>query len=299
MLTNHLKEKGLALLAERELATRALLDAIAVATGTDPNGLGRHDMGRELRRVPLDFDWPLKKRWHGFLNPHYKKCPEEEKGNCHAGMSSAGQWLEEIARFIALIGEDAEQSTPAHIEHNKKTGRLYPHPYIREWSGYPTFRGEDGVTRMVPLNAELASLLQGMADGESFRLGGMANYTIGRSLIKACGQDPETWGRCPVCKGSGQDPAFKEAYEAWQKTPPPEGPGYQLWETTTEGSPMSAVYPTEAEFIEYLVGEGYTMGAAKAFCVSGWVPCAVILIDANGEKTLYPDVASAELEDDE
>lgn len=28
-------------------------------------------MGRELRRVPLDFIWPIKKTWEGFLNPHY------------------------------------------------------------------------------------------------------------------------------------------------------------------------------------------------------------------------------------
>jgi ribonuclease R len=33
-------------------------------------------MGRELKRVPLDFDWPLNKIWDGFKNPHYtaKKC---------------------------------------------------------------------------------------------------------------------------------------------------------------------------------------------------------------------------------
>jgi hypothetical protein len=23
-------------------------------------------MGREIKRVPLDFDWPLDKVWHGF-----------------------------------------------------------------------------------------------------------------------------------------------------------------------------------------------------------------------------------------
>lgn len=26
-------------------------------------------MGRELKRVPLDFDWPLQKVWSGFRNP--------------------------------------------------------------------------------------------------------------------------------------------------------------------------------------------------------------------------------------
>lgn len=27
-------------------------------------------MGRELKRVPLDFDWPIDKTWKGFLNPY-------------------------------------------------------------------------------------------------------------------------------------------------------------------------------------------------------------------------------------
>ena len=35
-------------------------------------------MGREIRRVPLDFDWPMDKIWEGFLNPYWKyarECP--------------------------------------------------------------------------------------------------------------------------------------------------------------------------------------------------------------------------------
>lgn len=34
-------------------------------------------MGREVKRVPLDFSWPLDKVWDGYLNPHYgrsSKC---------------------------------------------------------------------------------------------------------------------------------------------------------------------------------------------------------------------------------
>ena len=30
-------------------------------------------MGRELKRVPLGFDWPLNKAWDGYINHHYKK----------------------------------------------------------------------------------------------------------------------------------------------------------------------------------------------------------------------------------
>ena len=31
-------------------------------------------MGREIHRVPLDFKWPLKKTWGGFLNPYSKQA---------------------------------------------------------------------------------------------------------------------------------------------------------------------------------------------------------------------------------
>lgn len=31
-------------------------------------------MSRELKRVPLDFEWPMNKPWEGYINPHYKKC---------------------------------------------------------------------------------------------------------------------------------------------------------------------------------------------------------------------------------
>ena len=40
-------------------------------------------MGRELKRVPLDFAWPIDKIWHGFINHHADaqiKCPHCEGG---------------------------------------------------------------------------------------------------------------------------------------------------------------------------------------------------------------------------
>lgn len=34
-------------------------------------------MGRELKRVPFDFDWPLNEVWLGFINPYYGKCSDD------------------------------------------------------------------------------------------------------------------------------------------------------------------------------------------------------------------------------
>jgi hypothetical protein len=33
-------------------------------------------MGRNIKRVPLDFDWPMKKIWVGYMNPYNGvECP--------------------------------------------------------------------------------------------------------------------------------------------------------------------------------------------------------------------------------
>ena len=45
-------------------------------------------MGRELKRVALDFKWPLKKAWTGFINPHYDKqhdCKHCDKSGSNIG----------------------------------------------------------------------------------------------------------------------------------------------------------------------------------------------------------------------
>jgi hypothetical protein len=39
--------------------------------------------------------------------------------------------------------------------------------------------------------------------------------------------------------------------DAWQGTDPPEGEGWQLWETTSEGSPVSPVFPSAEELADW------------------------------------------------
>lgn len=50
---------------------------------------------------------------------------------------------------------------------------------------------------------------------------------------------------------------------------PPMGKGYQCWETTTEGSPMSPVFKTLDELCEWLVGN--TGGTSKDFTKESWL----------------------------
>lgn len=215
-------------------------------------------MGRELHRVPLDFDWPLRKVWKGFANPHFRPCPEAAKNNCHGGNTSAGRWLDAIVHLISLVGREGYQNTPEMHARWAKTGRTYPHPWLQEWGMAPRtkiphdvdkklcaiedqrerFAALDQYRRRHPaqlltLDSEIAALVSGLAKGRNLGplAGGETSYAIYRTLVEAAGITDERWGVCKVCDGHGIDPAVREAYENWEREPPPTGEGWQLWET--------------------------------------------------------------------
>jgi hypothetical protein len=47
---------------------------------------------------------------------------------------------------------------------------------------------------------------------------------------------------------------------------------YQIYETVSEGTPVSPVFETLDEMEQWLIGQGYSEAAAKGFCKIGWVP---------------------------
>lgn len=103
-------------------------------------------MGRELKRVSLDFAWPLKKVWAGYLNP------------------------------------------------------------------YAAFQ----------IDCTECECLKARCDREDVPV------------------------ECPKCKGEDlwASDGARQLYEAWRCIDPPSGPGFQLWETTSKGSPISPVFET-------------------------------------------------------
>ncbi len=171
-------------------------------------------MGRELRRVPLDFDWPIDKTWDGYLNPHYAECSD-----CDVGMTTAGRYLSHLTQLILIAGSDSIRGR----KHPWITGGLFPND---------------------PPTPDMAELTGGLAGRPPDTMGhdGSDNWAAWKKIVEAAGLDPKTWGICLTCGGSAIDPAIEEAYEAWEPTDPPTGEGYQLWETTSEGSPQSPVF---------------------------------------------------------
>lgn len=55
-----------------------------------------------------------------------------------------------------------------------------------------------------------------------------------------------------------------------------EATHYQIYETVTEGMPVSPVFATLPELVEWCVGQGYSRYAAEKFAEHGWVPSMII-----------------------
>src|SRR5262245_47335998 len=72
-------------------------------------------MGRELRRVALDFNWPLNKPYDGFINPHYDKT---ECRVCEGrGDSPQGKRLSDLWYGYAHFKPEDNGSTPFPHDH--------------------------------------------------------------------------------------------------------------------------------------------------------------------------------------
>lgn len=65
---------------------------------------------------------------------------------------------------------------------------------------------------------------------------------------------------------------------------PPTGDGWQAWETVSEGSPISPVFATADELVEWAAGPDGQLGvggtpvsrtAARRFIADGWAPSMV------------------------
>src|SRR6478736_5256047 len=56
-------------------------------------------MGREIKRVPLSFAWPLEKKWHGFCNPFggaMIECPHCEGGHSKEYKALEKRWYSHL-----------------------------------------------------------------------------------------------------------------------------------------------------------------------------------------------------------
>lgn len=225
-------------------------------------------MGREIKRVPVSFDWPLNKTWGGYLRPDF--LDEQPCAACNqSGHTAARRWVAQVSRLLLMLDDDLR---------SQELGRGL-HPYLVDtgscaWGVRPS--------------ADIAEFGEGLAGRSASFLGHDAidGWNAEKNVIAAAGLDADTWGICPSCGGHGSTekyPTQRVDAEAWEPTEPPIGDGWQLWETVSEGSPISPVFATDEGLIGWLCSDAYRMGistpmqpnAARAFVRAGWAPSMV------------------------
>ena len=83
--------------------------------------------------------------------------------------------------------------------------------------------------------------------------------------------------------------------DAWTEEPT----CYQMYETVSEGTPVTPVFETEDELVDYLVNVGtfwnqkYSREAAEAFVKTGWAPSFVMLRAESGAMKFADGVTAA------
>lgn len=246
-------------------------------------------MGREIKRVALDFDWPLDKVWEGFLVP--KKFEGTDCPDCVGGQTHAGWWIQSLSQRISMLGSDIRDQKLGRPMHPWLQNDQYPHGH---WEGNSTTYGSNKYVVDRP-SEDILDLFVGLSKfvgnekkPEDFMdLFGGDSYLIYRVLAKAAGLDGEwgedSFGSCKTCKGEGQLEQYEGQFgerDAWEPQEPPTGDGWQVWETVSEGSPISPVFPDREGLIRWLMSPAYNWGTsrpltreqAENFTESAWAP---------------------------
>ena len=109
--------------------------------------------------------------------------------------------------------------------------------------------------------------------------------------------DPAVKQRVPFFwdwEGGPPDRAYYR--DAWNDEPT----WFQVYETVTEGTPVTPPFATEEEIVDYLVnvgtyydGKKYSREAAAAFVHTGWAPSMILRYDQNGMSAMDGIEASA------
>jgi|GEM_PF-1852567 hypothetical protein len=248
-------------------------------------------MGRTVKRVPLNFGWPLGKIWKGYINPHAgpKKCKNcngtgyNEKtlilANAHDDFANLGvQWCHNITQdeVMALVIKGRLMEFTHFID-----------PTTRRWvqktwehGGYlcecnipvPRLSADHDKTAFCHrCNRNMQFL-----DGNDIRLQApfaeevnvWSRHDMGHdAMVKARAKRLGVYGHCPHCHGTGERKLSrrkKKAYNGWSVYEPPTGIGWQLWETTSKGSPDSPVFETAEELAAWCEQYATTFASYKA-----------------------------------
>jgi hypothetical protein len=206
-------------------------------------------MGREVKRVPLNFEWPMNETWTGYLMPKHLHAVDCKICN-GGGLNSKTKIIEDQWYDFDETGNRwCDKLTQVEVDALIKNGRLSdftskgitPTPdQVNEWS--KTMFGHDAINRWICVEARARSL--------------------------------GVYGLCEECEGEGynyRDDQHKADAESWEPYEVPTGDGWQMWETTSEGSPISPVFETPEELARWLTDNNASTFGSQTTTYDNWL----------------------------
>lgn len=221
-------------------------------------------MGREVKCVPLDFNWPLREAWEGYVNPHVEKMED-----CHSCNGSGGSFI-----FRALdamwYGYGRDYAISLAEQYHDEEVRNKAIEFIKTISGRWMNHLEQQDVDVLWENGRLRDFGD-VVSGDSCPSAEVVNSWSHRSIMPhdainnlfVIGNRCNQFGAerdCNICNGNGyvfRTPEDERAYEEWDRTEPPHGDGYQLWENVSDGSPVSPVFESARDLSFWMMGGGY------------------------------------------
>lgn len=230
-------------------------------------------MGREVKRVETGFNYPLNKTWEGYLNPHYqfsKNCsfcdrsgynPETKKISDTWYTYNEVEWvyISDSRRYNNLAWQYhiTQDEVQALIDHDRLID------FTHTWSR------EDGWKKKDPPYIPTAEEVNAWA------IQGIGHDSLNRGVcIEARAKRLGVYGLCEHCKGEGtiwRTPEDEVNAEKWEPTDPPSGNWYQVWETTSEGSPISPAFETPEELARWLADNGASSFGGQTETYETWL----------------------------
>jgi len=232
-------------------------------------------MGRLLKRVPLDFNYPIKQTWKGYLNPYSSIECKSCGGSClnKETKQLSDDWYSfDKSEWVYLrngnrFNDKAWQYhlTEIEIKELVKQGRLSDLMKVRchfcedenKWFGWI-----DGIKQEI----EEPEYPVPETVNEWAKIGFGHDSCNQWIAVEARARHLGFYGKCPVCKGEGviwYSDEIKKLQEEWLPYEPPTGEGYQLWENTSEGSAVSPVFETLDGLCEWCEENATTFGSSK------------------------------------
>ena len=245
---------------------------------------------RTLKRVPLDFKWPLGRIWKGYINSHRgpRECPE-----CHgAGLNNGTRQIAEDYydhdgfgvrwSYVHGIAPNGDQATRppwkiigecrcwCHDITQDKVQALLGAGHLWDFTRVPLNeqQREDvrkkiaaGGNSWLPYNN---GYVPTAAEVNAWSHTGFGHDCLAQKiLVETRAKRLGVFGLCLHCKGEGRmklPRKLKKKWQNWREHEPPTGPGYQLWDTCSEGCPISPVFKTPEKLADWCVDNATIFG---------------------------------------